>query len=79
MIFVATLAGQSARGNQILTEVSAENGMRRDHVWLDVHYRGLFPAVMRGSRLIIRGQYRRYRDGPDGWTIWQIRSAEVVP
>jgi len=77
MNFSATFAGQSARGNCILEDVVAENGMRRPHVWLDAAYRGHFPAVMRGMQILIQGHYRRYRTG--AWTITAIERVEVVP
>jgi len=77
MNFSATFAGQSARGNCILEDVVADNGMRRQHVWLDAAYRGHFPAVMRGMQVSIQGHYRRYRTG--AWTITAIERVEVVP
>lgn len=79
MIFTATPAGQSDTGNNILLDVLAENGMHRNHVWLAAKYRGRFPEQMKGLRVRILGRYRRYRAGPDGWTIEKIRSVEVVP
>jgi hypothetical protein len=79
MIFEATVAGQSEAGNNILKDVQAENGMHRHHVWLDVRYRGHFSDLMTGMRVRISGKYRRYRTGPDGWTVEKIRSVEVVP
>jgi hypothetical protein len=78
MIFEATFAGESDAGNNILRDVQAENGMHRHHIWLDARYRGHFSQPMKGLRVQISGRYRRYRDGPDGWTIEKIRSVEVI-
>jgi hypothetical protein len=79
MMFLATLAGESDAGNNILVDVQAENGMHRQHVWLSCQYRGHFSDPMKGLRVRIRGRYRRYREGPNGWTIEKIRSVEVIP
>ena len=78
MMFEATLAGESNAGNNILVDVQAENGMHRQHIWLDAQYRGHFSQPMKGLRVQISGRYRRYRAGPNGWTIEKIRSVEVI-
>ena len=78
MMFEATVTGLSDTGHHILTDVRAENGMMRAHCLLGTEYRGHFTAQMNGMRIRIRGQYTRYRNGPDGWSIDRIRSVEVI-
>lgn len=79
MIFEATVSGLSNSGHHILTDVQAENGMKRAHCWLGTEYRAHFSNHMTGMRVRIRGHYQRYRTGPDGWTLTAIRSVEVIP
>lgn len=78
MIFEATVSGLSDTGHHILTDVRAENGMKRAHCWLGAEYRGHFSGQMKGMRIRIQGYYRRYRLGPEGWQITAIRSVEVI-
>lgn len=78
MLFEATVSGLSESGHHILTDVQAENGMKRAHCWLGAEYRGHFSCHMTGMRVRLQAQYSRYRTGPDGWTIDRIRSVEVV-
>ncbi|OPY54680.1 MAG: hypothetical protein A4E48_00259 [Methanosaeta sp. PtaU1.Bin060] len=79
MIFTATLTDRSIRGHYFLQDVQAENGMHRDHCWLQSSYVRLPPFQM-PTRLEIDGKYRRYRPGPSGWTITRVRAVrEVLP
>lgn len=79
MFFEATVSGLSQSGHHILTDVQAENGMKRAHLWLGVEYRGHFGQHMTGMRVRIRAQYSRYRTGPEGWGLVNIREVEVIP
>lgn len=78
MMFEATVSGLSDTGHHILTDVRAENGMKRHHCWLGTEYCGHLSPQMNGMRVRIDGQYTRYRTGPDGWTVDRIRSVEVI-
>ena len=79
MIFTATLAERSLRGHFLLQDIQAENGMHRQHCWVNQAKSSLPHDIPIPSRLRIQAQYRRYRRGPEGWTLCQIRSAEVIP
>ena len=79
MIFMATLLDRSPRGHYLLGDVEAENGMKRSHCWLNQMHESLPRDTPFNIRLKIRAQYRRYRPGPDGWTICSIRSVEQIP
>jgi hypothetical protein len=77
MIFTATLADRGLRGHFLLQDVECENGMKRQHCWLNQSYASL-PSFPIPSRIRIEGKYRRYRPGPNGWTISKVYAAEVV-
>lgn len=77
MMFEATLTERGIRGHYFLEDVSAENGMHREHCWVNQEqaYLGALPIP---SRLRIAGKYRRYRPGSEGWTLTKIESVEVI-
>jgi|GEM_PF-3116308 len=79
MIFTAVLADRSIRGHYLLDDIQCENGMHRSHCWLHQTTSSLPHNLPIPSKLKIDAQYRRYRRGPNGWTLCRIRSAEVVP
>ena len=68
MQFTATFVGRGTRGHFYLEDVTAANGMHRDHAWVNQSYCSLPPLPM-PCRIRIEGQYRRYRPGRHGWTI----------
>jgi len=75
LIFSALVSGVSPEGYPILHEVSCENGMARQHMWLPRAY-GPGMAARVGQRVQISGHYRRHRRG--GWQIVDIERVEVV-
>jgi len=75
LIFSALVSGISSGGFPLLHEVTCENGMSRDHVWLPRAY-GPGMAARIGQRVQISGHYRRYRRGV--WQIVDIERVEVV-
>ena len=77
MQFTATLSDRGIRGHYFLKDVKCENGMHRDHCWLNQSYSGL-PAFPMPSRIRIEGEFRRYRPGPTGWTISKVYAAEIL-
>lgn len=78
MIFHATLVDRSIRGHYLLKDVHAQNGMRRDHCWLNAAYVRLPPMKM-PAHLEIDAKYRRYRPGAAGWTITRVSAVREVP
>ena len=78
MRFEGTLTERSIRGHFFLENVTCENGMKRSHCWVnqDRSYLGALPIP---ARLRIDAKYRRYRPGPNGWTITAIQSVAVIP
>ena len=77
MRFLATLADRGLRGHYLLQDVECENGMCRDHCWINQSYASL-PAFLVPSRIRIEGKYRRYKPGPNVWTISKVYAAEIV-
>ena len=78
MQFTATLADRDPlRGHYYLEDVQAENGMHRAHCWVNSQYCGM-PYLSFPCKVRIQGRYRRYRTGPDGWTIGRVDSVEVL-
>jgi len=77
MKFEGTLTERSIRGHFFLEDVTCENGMTRTHCWVNQNrsYLGALPIP---ARLRITGKYRRYRPGPDGWTLCRIKSVQVI-
>ena len=71
--FSAFVTGISPTGNPILNDVSCENGMRRDHVWLPREYGPGFTRMV-GMRVSIFGHCHRYLEGEK----WDIRNIERV-
>jgi len=78
MIFTAELTDRSKDGHYFLEGVQCENGMHREHAWVN-GTRSSLGALPIPAKLRIDAQYRRYRPGPDGWTLCRIRSVEIVP
>jgi len=77
MRFSATVVDRSRQGHFYLEDVECENGMRRSHAWVNGTQNFLGP-IPPHTRVRIEGKYRRYRPGPDGWTICGIRRVEVI-
>lgn len=75
MIFRAILKERSPRGHYFLEDVVADNGLRRSHCWLNASYVRLPPTTMPIS-IVLDAKYRRYRPGPDGWTITRVRNVQ---
>jgi hypothetical protein len=75
LTFTGLVSGVSSDGYPLLHEVACENGMRRDHVWLEQKYAAGMAARV-GQRVQISGHYRRYKRG--GWQIVGIEGVEVV-
>jgi hypothetical protein len=80
MEFTATVADRDyLRGHFILEDVEAANGMHRDHAWVNQAWEGFRHDLTLPCKVKIQAKYRRYRPGPNGWTICKIKSIEVMP
>jgi hypothetical protein len=79
MDFTATVADRDyLRGHFLLENVVASNGMHRGHAWVNQAHEGFRYDLVLPCRVKIHARYRRYRSGPDGWTITDIKSIEVL-